>query len=675
MEKLIIDNTISAIVIKDAKFSVDFYLNGNTFGDNDRVQVKLIAGGEEVYNLKSNSKPIISSLYITTSSDSLYTVELEQSNGHPKINTLYSLQIAPVTDGVTGDFSDTVQVYFINTPTFTVYGGLSESQLLDLNTPNPDLKLKDTDSNTLYSNSDYRLRGELSFSETTETDTLSWWQFAFYNGTTKVAGTEAPIYTDLAWDYSGKKINATLNYDLSKTLKLIILYCTEKGYKGYLEYPITVEDGLSGTSDSNILSFTHRTTDSSLPQLSFEVKLKNTIQGTLEIWRAPAKVSPHYNLIYQESIMTTAKSKTEINEDDTETETIDSQTILLCDISAEPGIPYFYTLRFVPFVIEKTNPIIIAENETPVCLNAEDSFLITKDKSLQIRYDPTLTNLKRNYVDVITPTLGSAYPFVRRSGHQKYRTFTFGGLISYHANDGLTIPTDISEAILSNSLSATSLVSLGLNEYDEEAQGLLDEFTKEKIFRDKVLDFLYSDKIFLFKSAAEGNMFVRLSNISLTSNKTLGRMIYSFSATATEVMEPEAKNYVDFFSYSYADSVAYNIRVISVAGTVDNGILTVASNDEIGQEDPIPTVTIQNKTIKYWAYNNSTKEYEWVKSINKDNYTYYDEIGRVVPVDNGYFAPGYFPKTQVRDDDSTTLYVYPLKATETTYKLGGGNNT
>ena len=71
----------------------------------------------------------------------------------------------------------------------------------------------------------------------------------------------------------------------------------------------------------------------------------------------------------------------------------------------------------MPFVIEKTNPIIIAENETPVCLNAEDSFLITKDKSLQIRYDPTLTNLKRNYVDVITPTLGSAYPFVRRSGH------------------------------------------------------------------------------------------------------------------------------------------------------------------------------------------------------------------------------------------------------------------
>jgi hypothetical protein len=52
----------------------------------------------------------------------------------------------------------------------------------------------------------------------------------------------------------------------------------------------------------------------------------------------------------------------------------------------------------------------------------------------------------------------------------------------------------------------------------------------EKLFRDKVIEFLYADDIKLFKSLPEGVKLVRLSNISLTPNKQLGRNIYSFTA-------------------------------------------------------------------------------------------------------------------------------------------------
>ena len=47
----------------------------------------------------------------------------------------------------------------------------------------------------------------------------------------------------------------------------------------------------------------------------------------------------------------------------------------------------------------------------------------------------------------------------------------------------------------------------------------------------------------LFRSTPEGNILVTLSNISFTPNQTLGRMIYDFSCTATEIGEANIQNY------------------------------------------------------------------------------------------------------------------------------------
>jgi len=46
------------------------------------------------------------------------------------------------------------------------------------------------------------------------------------------------------------------------------------------------------------------------------------------------------------------------------------------------------------------------------------------------------------------------------------------------------------------------------------------------------MDFLYEDNVKLFRSVPEGNILVKLMDISFSPNQTLGRLVYSFSCTA-----------------------------------------------------------------------------------------------------------------------------------------------
>lgn len=192
--------------------------------------------------------------------------------------------------------------------------------------------------------------------------------------------------------------------------------------------------------------------------------------------------------------------------------------------------------------------------EITTILLPEDAYLVTPDKTMRIKYNPEISNLKRNFVDVITPTLGRAYPFVRRAGKQKYKTFTLGGLISIEAEtqdapwgvdstnnsgeagahtDGRSLLTEADREVLDK------IDTMQLSTYDARA-------VKEKLYRERILDFLEDGRIKLFKSVQEGNIFIYISGVTLTSDKSSGRNLYSFSCTATEV----APQYEDYDVYS-----------------------------------------------------------------------------------------------------------------------------
>nr|DAN98159.1 MAG TPA: hypothetical protein [Caudoviricetes sp.] len=78
-------------------------------------------------------------------------------------------------------------------------------------------------------------------------------------------------------------------------------------------------------------------------------------------------------------------------------------------------------------------------------------------------------------------------------------------------------------------------------------------------------EFLNDFNYKLFKSSTEGNIIIGLLNVSLTPNNTVGRMIYSFSATAYEVLENtiENLNEVNIINIGKFESLASEDRINS----------------------------------------------------------------------------------------------------------------
>ena len=230
------------------------------------------------------------------------------------------------------------------------------------------------------------------------------------------------------------------------------------------------------------------------------------------------------------------------------------QSFLVQDLFAEPGVPYKYRIQFLwNEDTQRSNIIETVENSI---LTAEDVYLTSKDLQMRVCYDARVSGVKRTVSDSITATLGSKYPVVRRNGKQDYTTFTLSGLISYNAEKFISTDSLDMVKMGDSTLKENLLVGYTENDlfknsfffntssikdyYPEHYQSLSrkhQELILEKIFRDKVMDFLYGDDIKLFKSITEGNKLVRLTNVAFTPNEQLGRNIYTFSATATEVAD------------------------------------------------------------------------------------------------------------------------------------------
>ena len=182
-----------------------------------------------------------------------------------------------------------------------------------------------------------------------------------------------------------------------------------------------------------------------------------------------------------------------------------------------------------------------------VAVQFEDIFISDEDAMFVVRYNPNISSFKYVVQDSITNTLGGKYPIIRSNGDTKYRQFNISGLIYA---DGL-VSSDVStDSYINNRNLDDNVIAWYENRenilYLPTGQTLTSRPVKlevaEKIAKQKIIDFLTNKKPKLFRSFEEGNMIVYLNNISFTPNKTLGRHVYDFSATATEVCECNTKN-------------------------------------------------------------------------------------------------------------------------------------
>ncbi len=204
------------------------------------------------------------------------------------------------------------------------------------------------------------------------------------------------------------------------------------------------------------------------------------------------------------------------------------------DYTIESGMWYKYGVQAID---DRGNRGVLVQ--TPALMrNFEYSFLLGENnQQLKLMFDNTMNNFKYQVLESKIDPIGSAYPIVTRNGVVRYRTFPITGLISFWADENKLF---CNKKVIYKYDDVINLYE----KYNIDNNIVQYDYIYEKDFRQKVLDFLYDGKIKLFKSPTEGNILVRLMDVSCVPNQSLDRMLYSFSCNAHEILESTMANYL-----------------------------------------------------------------------------------------------------------------------------------
>lgn len=216
---------------------------------------------------------------------------------------------------------------------------------------------------------------------------------------------------------------------------------------------------------------------------------------------------------------------------------------LIYDYTIESGVWYKYGIQ----VIDKDGArgrLNVISNPIQRLFNY--SFLLGQDnQQLKLQFNNTMSSFKYQIYDSKTDTLGGKYPFITRNAAVNYRTFPIGAMISFAMDENNTFlangKKDIYKYKTVIDLYEDKAFETGRYQYD---------YTYERDFREKVLEFLQNGKPKLFKSPTEGNIIVRLMDVNCTPNQSLDRMIYSLTTTANEIDDNTMKNYLKYGFYN-----------------------------------------------------------------------------------------------------------------------------
>jgi hypothetical protein len=232
------------------------------------------------------------------------------------------------------------------------------------------------------------------------------------------------------------------------------------------------------------------------------------------------------------------------------------------DYLIEPGMLYSYMLQSVNYdTISKK--VIARGSSTPMSQRVNiipdftGSYLYgLDDVQLNFTYDGKLTNLKEVKKDAVIETIGSKYPFVVRNSDIGYKQFsftaiitsisdplrTFGGLTYAElmsGSDNININTLYEKFISEGSQQVLGNVAgnyvLKTSIKDKQYLDRNQNFLVEREFRKRVMSWLYNGKPKIFKSDTEGLFLVKITEVALEPLEELGRQLYRFSCTATEI--------------------------------------------------------------------------------------------------------------------------------------------
>ena len=210
------------------------------------------------------------------------------------------------------------------------------------------------------------------------------------------------------------------------------------------------------------------------------------------------------------------------------------------DQTVESGVLYKYAL------LESYNNVSYLKTYSKVLMIVlDDMYLDIAEQQLKVQFNPQVSSFKRVINEGKIETIGSQYPYIRRNAAINYAQFPISGLISCQMDENEKFITK--ETLYGGKENLRNYEHFNSMEVNKPFMTTIDnDFVYEKKFRDAVMQFLMDGKVKLFRSATEGNYLVRLTDVSFTPNQQLGRMIWTFSATANEVADNTIDNYYKY---------------------------------------------------------------------------------------------------------------------------------
>ena len=506
---------------------------------------------------------------LTRVSDDKYYIEIKTSDIEEgfQINQYYKVQIRFTAAGAADVSLDTPQAIdswlAANLSNFSEWSTVCLVRGISV----PSLSISGFDisaDTTLWSLNNVDVVGKLTYADSAETDTLKSYQIKLYDINNQLLSDSGIIYSNA---YSNiNEFNYTFEYAFNEG----------ESYYFTFEY-----ETANMYTESNTYEF--------MVVQEGADKLEATLTAALD--NINGCIALHIESdIGQESFVgniTIRRTSSESNFtiwEDVHTESFEENSKLdytWYDYTIKSGVYYKYIAQRRSSIGNRG--IAIHTEGEPFMMLFDDMYLTGGDGQLNIRFDPSVSSFKRTVSESRTDTIGSKYPYIKRNGYVEYRQFPIGGTITHLMDPSHLITSR--EEIFRDSLD-------NYTEFNKDKNVRIDDFndwTYEREFREKVMDFLYANKVRLFRSATEGNILVKIMDINLTPNSTLGRRIYSFTATAYEVDAATIKNYDKYG--------------ISPLGTYDT-LLQFAS-DYVGQyNEIIPANTealslIQKKYEKY----------------------------------------------------------------------------
>ena len=420
---------------------------------------------------------------------------------------------------------------------------------------------------------------------------LKSWRLRLYNSnfTLDNLNTTVPLAD------SKEQISSAYNYTLDETA--VILQCLlDYQFQDNNEYKLLFSIKTKNDyEDYKIYSFTYKpvAVESLAGELTTSV---NEEQGYIKITFKPSTSENSYigNLALRRS-----DSKHEfLNWRDLKNfESHGSGVYYYYDFTVESGIAYKYIIQKRDSRGRRGNPLpdqtgenksigTIGEWNHAFLLESSGESSIAQVKQLKLKYDFQVSSYKTNISESKTDTIGSKYPFIRRNGNMYYRSFPITGTITAFMDDAELF---VSKSELNDNIDAYDK----FHRNDVVNFNVQYDYTYERKFREAVMQFLYDSKPKLYKSMQEGNILIKLMQVSLTPKNQLGRLVYAFSATAYQIGQPTLAN---LNSYGFIDIGTYNTvvsyqaprigQIISFDGDdLTQGELFKADEDIIGTVD------------------------------------------------------------------------------------------